>query len=1058
MSNNKTIQLNMSFQDLSDNDEDDITDISFDTDRDDDFLPSASTQEEETIVGILDTARMELPEFEEDLPPIMAKIKEKKRLAHAQASAYNRQELELTANEYAMPSVTPRKKMKEKDNSFEDSLLADFELKEEVLDQPRDQPLPLQTTPMKQNTLSNIQQSLPTNNNMSKTMTTTTTTTTKKKTKLIHTTQLKLSQLELEVMERENEDLQYDKNVAKQAVNNLASEVERIDSIDRRATEAIEVEKKYEIELKNVLKDDRQATRNRIQERIQRKNDQIKETKMHKETNKEQLEDRVEHEIQIKKQHERELKEIVLHTREEAHDRLQARIQRKHSAVKKAHDDQEKQFGDKGIPELEQELLAAGQVRKRFEKELSQLREEFSMKEKEMTKIQEEFERLIAVERKEVLKHASAGQQDATKILAMKEEMQELHQIIATRKDVPDDVQELKDRLEHASMENKRLQKIVQDKESERMKTEEIHKRNQRTWQVRLKAMQNKSTSLSPRKQQEREKEQQRQREKERERENADYQRAIFELQSQVSRLRLEQMDENRVSKQIGRAKHLLMQERRKRSRKFVVMHIGDILPGRHTVDNTMIMSDLHDSTHIIMKNVLFEMAATAMLEDTVGHDVGDTTAAVPLEHNLCGALVAGQHVRLGAIYGGWAILEAPFKGSWINISALGTNGIVSIEEASKKSSIFQKKHDVMMDGRQLKESRDNAAVLIHHVQAFEKLVKKGMSVLERTSTKINRSRISTLKSKSTSKSRPEQDTHRKSDLKYLKQIKHLFLDVQEEMANPKSRRRKMTKMNQQSHRHHNHSISAPALENVGGSLGLSGDSTLLASTGKDTFLRKQEQSGVWAVPPLELSKRTQARRKKAQAQMEMMSSQNTSEQLLYLFAKLHTAASTAATSTSTCTSTCTSTKEHNTWVNSKLPVRVFYVCTKVKHNNKGNVHSKMRSLQRRGIPEASVEVYHFPLDGNPSDLDAGTKVFDGQTDDSGRVSCRVSPGCYMIVVSLHHVPYGRGGRQRSRNENGDDEEDKEEDDKKKEKRRLIIVDPARGHLDKPSVVVPIEV
>jgi len=117
-----------------------------------------------------------------------------------------------------------------------------------------------------------------------------------------------------------------------------------------------------------------------------------------------------------------------------------------------------------------------------------------------------------------------------------------------------------------------------------------------------------------------------------------------------------------------------------------------------------------------------------------------------------------------------------------------------------------------------------------------------------------------------------------------------------------------------------------------------------------------------------------------------------------------------------------------------------------------------MRSLQRRGIPEASVEVYHFPLDGNPSDLDAGTKVFDGQTDDSGRVSCRVSPGCYMIVVSLHHVPYGRGGRQRSRNENGDDEEDKEEDDKKKEKRRLIIVDPARGHLDKPSVVVPIEV
>ena len=43
---------------------------------------------------------------------------------------------------------------------------------------------------------------------------------------------------------------------------------------------------------------------------------------------------------------------------------------------------------------------------------------------------------------------------------------------------------------------------------------------------------------------------------------------------------------------------------------------------------------------------------------------------------------------------------------------------------------------------------------------------------------------------------------------------------------------------------------------------------------------------------------------------------------------------------------------------------------------------------------------YHFPLDGNPADLDAGTKIFEGKTNIEGKVTCTVSPGCYMIAVT----------------------------------------------------------
>ena len=61
---------------------------------------------------------------------------------------------------------------------------------------------------------------------------------------------------------------------------------------------------------------------------------------------------------------------------------------------------------------------------------------------------------------------------------------------------------------------------------------------------------------------------------------------------------------------------------------------------------------------------------------------------------------------------------------------------------------------------------------------------------------------------------------------------------------------------------------------------------------------------------------------------------------------------------------------------------------------------------------------------------------------------CRVSPGCYTVEVKA--LPgrlggTGNGGDGSSSMLGGET------------KKRLIMIDPARGHMDKPVVVVPIE-
>ena len=997
----------MSFQ-VSDSDEGEAEDINLDSDDGDIPSPAAVSEEEDEEEDRLDTARMELPEYEEDLPPIMAEIQERKRQQHAAVSAYNRQDLESVASDYALPSATPRSLQKQQttNNDFEDSLLAGFEMP----------PDPVVGTTQKQ-------------------------------------------KQHQEVFLQQDQLVDREQAIDQNTKEGVTSGIVDIDSsgVHHRANAAIEKTKKHAQIMQDEFDEKKNAAAKRIQHRIRKrqekknaaakciqgrirkkqarqKNAQTKaagqkvnvdikgkEQQEKKIADTQKIESRIDHEMELEKVHEAELTELVDHERLQAHDRVQQRLQRKKSLVKTAHEKQSGTFGEKTKEDLEQELLSADQVRKRLEKELSQLRLEFSEKNERALTSKDEETANLRLE------------------LATKEsKKQELLP--------PNEVQELREHLQHMSAEKKRLHIKLEEQTEAMKKMEETHHRKVNTLQLRMKIVQKNNNAGE---------------EAKRDRNElaskndmiSELQDTIFALREANRRFRTATMDQNKMSGQLGRAEKLLHQERRKRSKQFVVVHVGSEIPSE-SHSHLLRMTQLHDATHVLRKNVIFEMAANSMLEDCVGHDTGTpttTNTGLPTDHSMCGALMAGQHLRLGTVYGGWACLEAPFQGSWINIGALGPDGLtaigdgedvvraVAVGDQEENIGSYRKDRKTTMDGQERKISRDRAAELIHQVMAMEKVVAEGTRLLERSLVGARqqlreRSRGEHAHSSTKKVGTTDSAVNRRT----LQHFRNLFDEVSTELGDPAARARFLEDGNTAPSQRKNSGLnggdwrlssSVPLLQ-----VGVASSSITpkaLAATGRDSWLRKQEQAGVWAVPPLELAKRKRARKQaKKKSDAYMHSSAGTSEKLLHLFARLHTAATRVERDDK-----AAATSSHMlTWINSRLPRRVFYVFTK---DSKDSKDSKMEKngksaarMSRRGVPEVGVTVYHFPLDGDPADMEAGTKIFQGQTSDDGKVTCRVSPGCYMVVVSVLT----------------------------RESRRLMLVDPARGHLEKRSVVVPIEV
>ena len=1202
MSEGTTVKkLDMSFVD-SDSDDGLLVDIISDrpglsfglTISESDTDESSSANDEDTESSSdddqLDTARMELLEHaEDDLPAIMVEIAEKKRQKkrdkHAAISAYNSHALESTADDYALPSVTPRTVVREQSNVFEDALLADFELPLDI-PEPKTIPVPpLVNTypnepvkPGKQKERQEQMEQMEQKEQQQQKDTLQTASTEKREktmknqetdgqiefneleklaeaaeeteelseleakeyeiatlpqnsisshandisnipdpnSDLILVTKNTLERLETEIVQVKNQELINDKLKAKNAVESLASEVEKVEGINTRAEEAILSIKEQEHQMKEDLTHDRQVARERIQERIRRNKDN-KQNVIHRKKQattmkaasmiqkayrqKKTYLARIDEQMKLEKQHEKEFKNKVEQAKKRNHDRLQARLARKKEATEHLHQSQTKeleQFQSKNKEELEQDLLSAGQVRRRLEKEISQIRQDFALKEQELLMLQQNYKtkevelyekenamNKIVLEHKTRLGNAKDNdeqhqQKNATNELHTTKE--QLEHALSENKMLQAQLEEqhgieqkqnsqskrtshrgtdsqTKEHLEHALSENKRLQIKLEEQNGQMKKMEQLHTRNKNTWQIRLKVLQKNNIA-----------EEQKRENDTRNADIATMEDTIHALREANHRLRTKHVEEKKLSRQMIRAKNLLKTERKKRSHQFVIVHVGDekTNSNNNTETHLLNMSRLHDPTHVVRKNIIFEMAATTMLERTLDTDMG-VENELPSEHGLCGALMAGQHIRLGKVYGGWACLDQPFQGSWINIAALGVNGLEAIGEKEGKER--EKKSGRTMNAQERKAARDKAALIIYQVKALEKLADKGRRVLERLTTMVSNKRTS--------------DSSKNNDKRTLQHLRNLFEQTSTDIISHRSPTATLNTTVKTRRKHSLASNSAPSLHDdtnnktapdggVGLSMSVGFDQ--LRSTGKDSWLRQQEQHGMFAVPPLELAKRARARRAASKnLEQDIYSVDGPSEQLLHLFARLHTAATTK--------DAFNSNSENNAleWVNSKLPERVFHIVAKrepentvdghnmqmpavsVSMGNHANYSKKRRPRPRHGISEATVTVYHFPLDGNPADLDAGTQIFHGQTSEDGKVTCRVSPGCYMIVVSLALKP-GQRNRNRNRTSMENNNLNPEEDEGglllhvNKEARRLIVVDPARGHLDKKKVVVPIEV
>ena len=189
----------------------------------------------------------------------------------------------------------------------------------------------------------------------------------------------------------------------------------------------------------------------------------------------------------------------------------------------------------------------------------------------------------------------------------------------------------------------------------------------------------------------------------------------------------------------------------------------------------------------------------------------------------------------------------------------------------------------IEMGPQERKAARDKAALIIYQVKALEKLADKGRRVLERLTTMVSNKRTS--------------DSSKNNDKRTLQHLRNLFEQTSTDIISHRSPTATLNTTVKTRRKHSLASNSAPSLHDdtnnktapdggVGLSMSVGFDQ--LRSTGKDSWLRQQEQHGMFAVPPLELAKRARARRAASKnLEQDIYSVDGPSEQLLHLFARL---------------------------------------------------------------------------------------------------------------------------------------------------------------------------
>lgn len=896
----------------------------------------------------------------------------------------------------------------------------------------------------------------------------------------------------------EKSNLERDKQRAKESIENLAGAIAYAEGVENRAAHEIELEKQHEADMKIQLESTQEVEHERLKARLRHKAE-LKKKKVVTEKAKseeakkdiEALDARVQHEFDLEKEHEHEIEEQLEHVHDNEHLRLRSRIRRrtelKREAAARRKQRQEKALAEaslgsppsndeiqslkRKINSLEQDIISSAAVRRRLEQELSTLR---------------------------------SDSQPATTL----------------------EMQQTKDKLEDFQVKARKYQDELNALREKTAQEVEERQREKNTWKLRLRAAEKNHENRI----------QLMEADMEMQIETFDHEkgslhRQIEQLTSTVHRLKEESSQEGRMSAQIARAKRALQQQRRIRGAAYAIVHTG--ANSSELLDFTEAQTSrerVARPTHIIQQNVIFELSETPMLEETVDADLtGDTNNYSGLPKLRHAALLCGQGIHIRQMFGGWACLQAPFPGSWINLRVLGKEGIVpadSTEFNGQKAgshspdqfsaTVKMRPHESrshsstltspMLHGsptstpKQLNfgtsaELRDQTAAAIHQVQELEELVWRGQRMLAQTRLKSAAFLHHTVR-------RTESDMERQAQhwKRMMNNLSALFEEFavnahasEEDKASDedaweyeddpttgdvspgsirarakKEKRKRRKRKSGRLKRGGAQKRQLPTVRAAVGSaslsqhIGLGGvSSTFGDSSGssRSSWLQTQEQGGVWALPPSRLARRSlraEAKRTKA------------SRKLLKLFAKLQAAASKSAANGTKLVSQSED-GPRLTWVRSVLPKRVFYVYSKYAKASKSTL-AKLRTESskspganarefsrkdmgsfKQGIKGASIIVYRFPLDAESHDLEDGTVIFDGWTGSDGRVVCRVSPGCYMIEVKtlpehLGSSPPPRGDQIVRSSRLG------------KSRKKLIMIDPARGHMDKGMVEVPIEV
>ena len=190
----------------------------------------------------------------------------------------------------------------------------------------------------------------------------------------------------------------------------------------------------------------------------------------------------------------------------------------------------------------------------------------------------------------------------------------------ATQENSSVELQRAKERAERFQTKARKYQDELNANREKVAQEIEARERDKNTWQLRIRAAE-KNNETKIKVLQADAQDQLDELESERE----ELQGRIVQLLSTVKKLREQGLQESRMSAQMDRAKRALERQRRKRGAAFAVVHTGLDSPAAYKIkasDAQHDRSTVELPTHVVQRNIVFELFDAPMLEETVSSDL----------------------------------------------------------------------------------------------------------------------------------------------------------------------------------------------------------------------------------------------------------------------------------------------------------------------------------------------------------------------------------------------------------------------------------------------------